>query len=276
MEDWLLLDGDITSFPPGPKHVRQFIRAVREQGCAGKPCEAHEKHGTKLVASLSPGPCQCGDRESLEFAGLCSRTGGQTASKPALESITWYTSQESWSSGTAEKLHLGKTKLVSEGRYPQPRVMSHVQGETKSVFFHESGSLNWKKWAKRQVRHKYVGLVDYQSPVVWISGSAASSDVLLAAKNYISSLVPSSGSCLWGLYRFSTSCSSFGIRAFAFNICTKATGWSLMYEEPRPSQGTTFTDFVGHALGFLRNTAGIPAFAGYSHTSPVWTLCQFS
>lgn len=84
--DWQLLYGDITPFPPGTKHVCQFIQAVREQHCAGRPCEAlwpsfrgfHENYlwnrETKLVASLFPGCQRALEQGVLQFAGLCGGT----------------------------------------------------------------------------------------------------------------------------------------------------------------------------------------------------------
>lgn len=53
-----------------------------------------------------------------------------------------------------------------------------MQRKNKSAFFHHSGSGKWKMWAKRQVRKKSVGLADPQSPIVFVSGRAASSEAL--------------------------------------------------------------------------------------------------
>lgn len=57
-----------------------------------------------------------------------------------------------------------------------------MQCKNKSAFFHRSGNVNWKMWAKRQVRQKSVGVADPQSSVVLVGGTAASLNTLAGSR----------------------------------------------------------------------------------------------
>lgn len=139
---------------------------------------------------------------------------------------------------------------------------------TNLLFFHYSGSVNWKMWEKKAGKAQICRpgrlsvsncMCEWEGCLLWCPG-------WLQKLSFLPLFLPSALT-FGGPLRFTTSFSSFWIQVFAFNICTKATAWSLMHGEPRLSQGTHFTGFDGHALCFLRNTAGIPVFAGCSHTA---------
>lgn len=167
-----LLDGDITPFPPGTKHVCQFIQAVREQDCAGRPCEAlwpsyqgfHDKclwnSGTKLEDSLFPGSQRTVGAGSPAICRSSWRNL-KSSSLKTNESTLYHNSQEAWTSGTSAKLQPRKTKVVSQVKSPLPQAVvgSHVScsGQEQDCLFSPQWKLeNWKilggKASKTQIK----------------------------------------------------------------------------------------------------------------------------
>lgn len=250
MVDWQLLYGDITPFPPGTKQVCQFIQAVREQHCAGRPCEAlwpsfqgfHENYlwnrGTKLVASLLPGCQRALEQGVLQFAGLCGGTWSQTVSSPVrLHCVTIHRSERNQFPDL-------QGKLVPKSSTHSPRqrleVISHVQSKNKTAFFHHNGNWNVGRcWGVRKVGHK----------------SSRLGRLTCCASEWEGSLLwcPDWQQKLAFLPLFLTSTLSFGecvglvLAAVAFVSrplhFTSMSGWSLTYRESRLSQGKPLEDF---------------------------------
>lgn len=137
-----------------------FFQAVREEHCAGRPCETlwpsfqgfHDKYpwnsGTKLVDSLFPGSkitVRAGSSAIWRFLGRNLKSNSLKTSK----STVCHSSQESWSSGSGAKLQPRKIKLASQVKYPQPQAVvgSHVTfaGQEQDCIFSPQWKLEtWK------------------------------------------------------------------------------------------------------------------------------------